>query len=264
MRRDLAIVGLAWLAATTLGEILAGANFYPVVRSDKGHEIQEAFQTLLRFSVPVFTFVVVMLVYSVLRYRARGASGSDVPTRVGHRAIPIVWFTVTATLALTIMIYPGLVSLPEIVNAYSEPDLVVQVGSMQWAWTITYPQYGVTTRAELVLPVDRKIRFDITSSDVVHSFWIPAFLIRMDAVPGMTTSLSLRPTQTGSYRDDPNLRLQCSQLCGLGHTAMMMPVRVVSQSEFQTWITQQARSSTPRAAQPTSTPNADSTRGDSR
>jgi cytochrome c oxidase subunit 2 len=264
MRRDLAIVGFAWLVATALGEILAGANFYPVVRSDKGHEIQEAFQTLLHFSVPVFTFVVVVLVYSVLRYRTRGAPGGDAPARVGRRAIPVVWFTVTAALAVTIMIYPGLVSLPEIVSAYSEPDLIVQVGSMQWAWTITYPQYGVTTRSELVLPVDRKIRFDITSADVVHSFWIPAFLVRMDAVPGMTTSVSLRPTRIGSYADDPNLRLQCSQLCGLGHTAMTMPVRVVSQAEFATWIAQQVRSSTPRAVPPTSTPNDHSTEGDSR
>ncbi|MBX6771265.1 MAG: cytochrome c oxidase subunit II [Chloroflexi bacterium] len=250
MRRDLAVVGVAWLAATALGELLVRTNLYPTVRSDKGHEIVEAFQTLLAFAVPVFTFVLVILVYSILRYRVRGQPDTDGPPLVGRGFVPATWFIVTAALAVTIMIYPGLVNLPTVVEAYTQPDLVVQVGSMQWAWTVTYPQYGITTRSELVLPVDRKIRFDITSADVVHSFWIPAFYMRIDAVPGMTTSVSLRPTRIGSYAEDPNLRLQCSQLCGLGHALMTMPVRVVSQADFDAWVHQQAHSapSSPSAA----------------
>lgn len=250
MRRDLAIVGLVWVMTTVLGEILTGIDLFPLVRSDKGGEIAGAFRTLLVLAVPVFTFVVAVLIYSSVRYRIRGQPDNAGPLLYGRGAVPVAWLLITAALAVTIMINPGLVNLPEIVEAYSQPDLVVEVGSMQWAWTITYPQFGVTSRSELVLPVDRKVRFLITSSDVVHSFWIPAFLMRIDAVPGLTTSISLRPTRIGSYAEDPNLRLQCSQLCGLGHTVMMMPVRVVTQTDFESWIRQQARSSPLAPAQP--------------
>lgn len=243
MKRDLLTVGILWLLATAAGEILARANIYPLARSDKGAEIEQAFRTLLMFAVPVFTLVVVTLLYTVLRYRTAGPPEADGPAFFGRGAVPFAWLGVTSSLAVLLMIYPGLTSLPRIVSDYSHPDLVVQVQGMQWAWAVTYPQYHVTSHRELVLPVDRKVRFDITSTDVIHSFWIPAFLMRIDAVPGMTTTVSLRPTRIGSYAQDPNLRLQCSQLCGLGHAVMMMPVRVVSGSDFDAWIQQQQKAS---------------------
>jgi plastocyanin len=98
----------------------------------------------------------------------------------------------------------------------------------------------VDNAREVVLPVDRTVRFDITSRDVLHSFWIPAFLLKIDAVPGLTTTISLKPTETGTFQEDPTLRLQCSQLCGLSHSRMRMPVRVVTQAEFDEWVKSQA------------------------
>jgi len=74
---------------------------------------------------------------------------------------------------------------------------------------------------------------------VLHGFWIPSFLLKVDAVPGITTKLTLKPTEIGSYDTDPNLRVQCSQLCGLSHSRMMLPVRVVSREDYDKWVTEQ-------------------------
>ncbi|MCL6650066.1 MAG: hypothetical protein K6U89_17260 [Chloroflexi bacterium] len=112
---------------------------------------------------------------------------------------------------------------------------VVRVEGARWLWKISYPQYGVTSR-ELVLPVGRRVRFDVTATDVLHSFWIPAFRMKIDAVPGMTTRVFITPTATGSFEDNFHFRLQCAELCGLGHNLMRSPVRVVDPAEFEAWV----------------------------
>jgi len=97
----------------------------------------------------------------------------------------------------------------------------------------------VTSYGEIVLPVDRRVRFEVTSTDVVHSFWVPAFRMKVDAVPGLTTTVYITPNRTGSLADDNGFRLQCAELCGFGHYVMGVPVRVVEQGEFEAWIAQQ-------------------------
>ncbi len=241
MRRDLAAVGAIWLVLTVIGELLAQADVYPVAGSDKAADIEAAFRFLLAMAVPVFTFVLSALIYSVIRFRRTGTPTGDGPALRGRGRVPLLWFWITSGLALLIMVYPGLTELPKFVHAESSPDLVVEVDAFQWAWKVRYPEADVETVKELVLPVDRSVRFDITSLDVIHAFWVPAFAMRIDAVPGLTTSISLRPTTTGDYADDELYRLQCSQLCGLSHSRMVLPVRVVTEAEFAAWLAQQPR-----------------------
>ena len=84
-----------------------------------------------------------------------------------------------------------------------------------------------------MLPVDTRIKFEITSRDVLHSFWIPAFRMKIDAVPGRVTEFYVTPNRTGSLTDVSGLRAQCAELCGVGHSQMSLPVRVVDQGEFE-------------------------------
>jgi len=260
MKRDAMAVGALWLLLTGLGELFAATvDFYPQARSDKGEDIEHAFRVLVYFAVPVLALVVAVLAYSVLRQRTAGPPLEDGPPMQGRGAVPWAWFAVTAGLTLTIMIYPGLVSLPDIMGHEEEQpgDLVVDVVGIQWAWLLEYPQYGVKTSRELVLPVDRTVHFQITSQDVLHSFWIPGFLMKIDAVPGRTTMMSLTPTETGDFQADPNLRVQCAELCGLSHSRMRIPVRVVNESEFDAWLREQAQEATPAPGEePTPAPDA--------
>jgi cytochrome c oxidase subunit 2 len=151
---------------------------------------------------------------------------------------------VTAALAVFVIFNTGMMGVREL-TANQNADLVVQVEARKWNWTFTYPQQGVTLTdaSELVLPVNRRIRFEVTSLDVIHSFWIPAFRMKTDAVPGHTGILYATPNKTGSYEDDFNLRVQCAELCGTGHARMRASLRILTQQEFESWLADQRASS---------------------
>lgn len=246
MRREYVTVAAIWLVLTAIGEAFAIlVDFYPVARSDKGEEIESAFRVLVYFSVPVFMFVVAVICYSVFKYRTTALPDEDGPPLQGRGWVPLSWLAVTAALAVAVMIYPGLVGIPAIFGSDDNPDILVEVEGVQWTWFVTYPEQDVTRATELVLPVDRSVRFEISSADVLHSFFIPAFLMKIDAVPGRITTISLTPTKMGSFSTDPNLRLQCAELCGLLHSRMTIPVSVVSDEEFEAWVREQQEAAEP-------------------
>ena len=241
MQRDFAIVGVMWAVLTIIGELLAiFVDFLPVVRSDKGEEIEEAFKILIYMSIPVFTFVISMLVYSVIRSSSSEFPGEDGPAMKGRGSIPVAWLAVTSGLALLVMIWPGLTGVNSLFFDDDETELVVEVEGVQWAWIFNYPEQDVSTVNELILPLDRNITFEITSSDVLHSFWVPSFLMKIDAVPGKTTEITLRPTKVGSFETDPLMRLQCAELCGLAHSKMVARVSVLEAGEFDLWAAEKA------------------------
>lgn len=123
----------------------------------------------------------------------------------------------------------------------ADPALTVDVTGFRWSWTFAYPgtrpavQITGTpqTPPELVLPVNETIRFRLTSADVNHAFWIPDFLFKRDAIPGVTNYFDLRPTRTGVYGGS------CAEFCGLEHALMTFRVRVVSASGFTLWLKNQ-------------------------
>lgn len=245
MKRDVIFVAALWLALTAIGELLAiFGDIYPTPSSDKGESIEHAFRVLVYFAVPVFTLVIAVITYAVLTGRTVGTPTEDGPPLHGRGAAPLAWFVITSALAFTVMVYPGLIEIPEIFGVEEHPDLVVEVEGLQWTWLISYPEHDVERVSELVLPVDQSVRFEITSLDVLHSFWVPGFLMKIDAVPGRTTEISLTPTRLGSFESDVNLRLQCAEMCGLSHARMQVPVRVVTDSEFKEWLDEQASNAT--------------------
>jgi len=254
MGRDLAVVGVLWAILTIIGELLAVfVDFYPLARSDKGEDIEHAFRILIYMAVPVFTFVVSVLVYSLLRSSTSEFPGEDGPPIRGRGAAPVAWLAVTSGLALMTIIYPGIVGINDLFFEDEETDLVVEVEAVQWAWLFDYPEQGVSTVNELVLPLDQNVTFEITSSDVLHSFWIPSFLMKIDAVPGKTTEITLRPTSVGSFTTDPLMRVQCTELCGLAHAKMVARVTVMEPGEFDLWVAEKAGTST---VEPTPAANA--------
>lgn len=243
MTRHFLGAGLLWLVLTAAGVYLAlTADFYPEAMSDKGEEIEHAFRLLLVLSVPVFTMVVSAVVYSVVVHRSRGAPEQDGPHITGRGLVPVTWFAVTSGLTALVIVYPGLTSLDRVIGVEHDPDLTVEVTGVQWTWLVGYPDEGVANVRELVLPVDREVTFNITSLDVLHSFWVPAFQMKIDAVPGITTRITLTPTEEGDFASDPLLRLQCAELCGLSHSRMKIPVRVVSEGEFESWLAEHRES----------------------
>jgi cytochrome c oxidase subunit 2 len=227
-----AILTIVGVAAVLL------VDFYSVVASDRGEEISKAFTFLTALAIPVAAMVVSVLLYSVLRRGSDDLPPEDGPGFDGRGAFPKVWLGVTAGLTLLVMIYPGLITLNDVIEKHKDPDIVIEVEARQWTWLMAYPEYGLENQTEIVIPVDRKVTFNITSIDVVHSFWVPAFLMKVDAIPGHTTVISLIAIEEGDYADEPLYRLQCAELCGLSHANMRVPVRVVSDAEFEDWLSE--------------------------
>ncbi len=233
---------LGALGLTVLGESVAlGFDPSPPAAAAEAGVVDGAFRTLTFLAIPVFAFVLSFLTYSALRFRRRPGEQADGPPVRGSRPVAVTWLGVTTALTL-VLIGVGTVGLEELRHtARLSPDLVVRVEGMRWGWQVAYPEAGVSTNRELVLPVGRRIRVEVTSRDVVHSFWIPAFRAKIDAVPGMVTSVAFTPNRTGGYDQNPDLRVQCAELCGTGHSLMVIPVRIVTEEEFRQWLANQSR-----------------------
>lgn len=235
MSRHLWIAGILWVLFTALAALgTAVMDPFPTPGAEEAEFSDHAFRVMTYMATPVFGFVMAALVYSIVRFRVSGPDGDGPPIR-GRGGVPRVWLGVTTLLAVVVMIYPGLTGLAEL-RADQSYDMEVDVNGFRWAWTAQYPE-GFTTN-ELVLPVDQRIKFNVTAppGDVLHSFWVPAFRLKIDAVPGQTTHLWITPTRLGDGATDPAYRVQCAELCGILHARMQMNVRVVEAEEYERWV----------------------------
>jgi cytochrome c oxidase subunit 2 len=244
---DETIALLLWVVFTIVGELIVWGwlkGIMPARYAELGAVVDDAFLWLTAFAVPVFAWVFAFMFVSVARHRRKAGEEIDGERVEETPRLVAGWFAITGGLCVTLFVFPGMVGLNQIHRAQMNPDpearpLVVEMTAAKWAWSVAYPASGVTTGEELVLPVDRLVQFHIVSRDVIHSFWIPAFRAKMDAVPGLMTHFSVVPEATGTIETDPLLRLQCAELCGLHHSTMALPVRVVEPEEFDAWLQQQ-------------------------
>lgn len=224
-------VFLLWLVFTGLGFLLVqNTTVMPAPYSEEAHVIDEAYELLEVFAVPVMSLILAIMVWGAISWRSRGADREDGPPQRNNKVVVGLWVVVTITLAVSILINPGFVGLAA-VRGEPVSDYVFEMQASQFSWAVTYPN-GAVGHDELVVPLNKRVRYDVNSKDVVHSFWIPAFRTKIDAVPGVTTRVYITANKLGTIDDDVNLRIQCAELCGAGHATMSMPVRVVDEAEW--------------------------------
>ena len=239
MKQHLPIVSALWVVFTALA--LAGAalmNPFPTSGAREAEFFDHAFRVMTYMGAPVLGFVLAALVYSILRFRSADPE-RDGPPIYGVGAIPKIWLGATSALAIVVMIYPGLTGLAEIRRDRSY-DYEVTVTAYRWAWSVQYPDGFTAT--ELVLPVDQRVKFNITApdGDILHSFWVPAFRVKLDAVPGQVNHVYVTPNELGDGATDASFRVQCAELCGIFHARMQMSVRVVEADEYAAWVAEKA------------------------
>jgi len=206
-------------------------DWFPEDASGSAGQVDTLYDVLLIASVPIFVLVMVIAIYCVVRFRAKPGDMSDGAPIHGNTRLEIFWVTVPFLLVTGLAIY-GWVVLNDI-EAKEPNELEVQVTGQQFTWTFDYPQEQLKNARELVLPVDRPVQFEVETKDVIHSFWVPQFRLKTDAVPGMTTRLRLTPDKVGRYE------VVCAELCGLGHSTMRQFVRVLPQDEYDAWVEEQ-------------------------
>ncbi|MDA0988610.1 MAG: cytochrome c oxidase subunit II [Chloroflexi bacterium] len=197
------------------------------------------------FWMALFVFVVVGggLLYTVIRFRRR--PGQGIPAQVhGNTKLEIGW-TVVPAIMLAVIAVPTVISQFYISNAPSGDQLQINVTAHQWWWEVQYPDSGVVTANELHVPVGMTVSVELTSADVLHSFWVPKLAGKMDIFPGKTTSMWFRADEVGEYFG------QCAEFCGESHAWMRFRVITDTPEDFEAWtasqLAQAAKPATPEA-----------------
>jgi cytochrome c oxidase subunit 2 len=250
---------LLWIALTAAGEALVLVDLFPIEASEFAKESDGIFELLMYMGIPVWAFAVSIVVYAMLQFRQH-TPGETGPTFRGTGIAPRLWLIVTGALATAVMIHPGLTGLAHLQDdstgygwGDTDADLVVEATGFRWAWAFNYPEQDIEligSAQPLVLPVDTVVRFNVNSTDVVHSFWIPVFRMKIDAIPGRTTFMTVETTKLGEFHEEnksSGYRVQCAELCGQDHQLMNFPIRIVTEEEFNEWVAERQAESQTRA-----------------
>jgi cytochrome c oxidase subunit 2 len=215
---------------------LGAIDLVPQRASAEGEYVDIMFQAQIYVIAFIFSLIVVLMLYSIVVFRRRPGDTGDGAYVKGSVPLEVAWTVIPLIIVLGFGVW-GAQHLTEITGA--EPnELLIEVTGFQYGWSFAYPEYGVTS-SELYLPSGRQVHFLLTSRDVIHSFWVPEFRIKQDAVPGRWTHLRVTPTEVGNYR------VRCAELCGYAHAAMYAPVIVVEPEEFENWVEGQEVSGPP-------------------
>ena len=214
----------------------------PTSASEEMDRIDFVFWFVTTICIAVFALVAAVLVYSILKFRARPDDDSDGPPTHGNTKLEIVWTAVPAALVTAISIVSAIVlarndHLPQ-ASAANGGDplkpLVVDVTGQQFAWLFTYPGFNKATSSTLRLPINVPVQLRLSSLDVIHSFWVPQFGQKQDAVPGLLTKLAITPKRLGTFP------VICTELCGLGHAVMRSWATVQPRADFLKWVKSQS------------------------
>lgn len=225
-KRNFIIVGVLVVIFTIIGGLLLnGVLPLPDQAVAQAPTVDNLFTVHMWLIAFLFALVVVFMIYSLMVFRRKGRN-EDGEHFEGNTTLEILW-TVVPLILVVVFAYIGVVTLAEVTSSPAD-EIKVQVTGQQWSWQFGYP--NGTTNADLVVPVNKPLLLEMTSPDVIHSFWVPEWRLKQDLVPGMTTHINFTPTQLGEFQ------LMCNQVCGLSHTIMYAKVRVVSEEEYTAWL----------------------------
>ena len=202
-------------------------------QSDYASLIQQLLVDLVFWVVVIFVVVEGVLIFTVLRFRAR--PGAPQPKAVhGNVALEIAW-TIAPAMILVAIAVPTVATIFRTQAPAPAGVLAVRVVAHQWWWEFQYPRRGVVTANELHVPVGRPVELTLESADVIHSFWIPAIGGKRDVVPAHLNRLWFTPRTRGTFPG------QCAEMCGISHANMRMKLVVETAAEFERWVRGQRR-----------------------
>jgi cytochrome c oxidase subunit II len=224
------LVGVAVGAALALVAWLI--PWLPDQGAEEAGGIDNSYWLVTIICVFIFALVASVSVYAVWKFRVAPDDEDDGSPIHGHTGLEVAWTIVPTILVTAISVYSGVV-LTQVEDIPAD-HRIVEVTSQQFAWTFTYPDEQLTT-GELVLPVGEPVEFRLQARDVIHSFWVPEWRLKQDAVPGITTRLVITPSKTGTYT------VVCTELCGLGHATMRARATVMNQQDFRAWLAERRR-----------------------
>ena len=243
---------LAGLSDTAFASVHEWQLGFQAASTPVAERLHDFHNFLLVIISAIVAFVMILLLYVMIRFRA---GANPVPSMTTHNVpLEIIW-TVIPVLILILIAVPSF-KLLYYLDRTENPDMTLKVTGNQWYWSFEYPDHGdiaitsnlikeedldpakgqirlLSTDNPVILPVDTNIQVIVTAADVLHSFAVPAFGIKVDAVPGRINETWVRIEKEGVYYG------QCSELCGQGHAFMPVEVIAVSKDAFAEWVVKQ-------------------------
>jgi len=233
--KHLIIAGILVVLVTALLVVgLGQIRLLPMAASLQAQPIDQMFDIEFKVIAFLFALIVVFMVYSIVVFRRKAGDTSDAAHIEGNTPLEVVW-TVIPLITVIYFAYLGSQSLAE-TQRVDPQALEVNVTGSQWTWRFDYPELGITS-TELHLPVNQQALLHLSSTDVIHSFWVPEFRVKQDALPGgddFVRDLRITPSIVGDFK------VRCAELCGLQHAYMEAPVIVMAQADFDAWVASQS------------------------
>ncbi len=232
--KHLAIAAVLVVIVTAL--LIVGLNYVqllPVEASLQAQPIDRLFRLEFQVIAFLFSLIVVFMVYSIVVFRRKKGDMDDAAHIEGNSRLEVIW-TVIPLVTVLAFGYLGGQSLAETLRADPQALDINVIGS-QWSWRFEYPDTGIVS-TDLMMPVNKQALLHISSTDVIHSFWVPEFRLKQDALPGgqsFVRELRVTPDKIGNYK------VRCAELCGLRHAYMEAPVKVISQTDYDAWVAEQ-------------------------
>ena len=222
---------LLWLSA------IAVAGCLPTAVTRQGRAVNDLWTAFLVPAIVVAAIVWGLTTFAILRYRRRDATSHELPRQIsGDRRFEVAWTVVP--IATVVVLFWLTVTAVARIDERTAGGINVAVSAFRWQWRFDYPDDGVSVvglpdaPAEMVVPVGEPVHVTLSSPDVIHSFYVPAFLFKRDAIPGRPTEFEFTVEEPGAYGG------QCAEFCGVGHAAMNLTVRAVSRADYETWLAQ--------------------------
>jgi cytochrome c oxidase subunit II len=222
--------------------------WFPAKGSIQAGNVRTLYDVLLIATVPIFVLVETVVLFSVWKFRMRpGQEELDGPPIHGNTRLEVVWTAVPAILIVSLCTYAYTVLRSN--EDSKKGEMTVNVTTRQFAFEFSYPRSPgkQVVSSILYLPEGKPVVFRLRSLDVIHSFFVPNFSEKLDAVPGIVTTLRVTPDTLGTFP------VECTELCGAGHSLMRTSVRVVSPTAFASWIKSQPINGTPPVGAPPAT-----------
>ena len=246
-RRGLTLTGIAVLAAVALsgcGEQVKRGYLPHGVTVNSAHVISLWNGSWIAALV-VGAIVWGLIIWCAVAYRRR-KDDTGLPEQLRYNVPIEILYTVVPLFMIAVLFYYTARDESELLDTSKKPDVTINVVGKQWSWDFNYVDaqtYEAGTQAELTgqpgveatlptlyLPVNKRVQFDLTARDVIHSFWVPQFLQKLDMIPGRLNKFQVVPTETGTFQG------KCAELCGAYHSQMLFQVKVVSQQEYDAHI----------------------------
>jgi cytochrome c oxidase subunit 2 len=204
--------------------------------TEEGAQTRDLWRIFVVIAACIGALVYGLIIYVVVRYRLRRGADDSPPDQRQVIVSLEVLYTAVPLAIVGILLGLSLRTENDVTDLADDPDVTVEVVGFQWQWQFSYAGEDVTVTGtpdevpELVLPTDATVRFELESADVVHSFWVPKFLTKMDLIPGVENAIDVHVTEAGVWTG------VCSEFCGLDHWQMTFTVRAIPADEFAAWL----------------------------